>query len=140
MTAVIPPIVEEKRSTTPEPYSGVEKRADWHTPADCFKLVGVQQRLDDGSGRMKRIEDSIKEVQEAQAKMVDTHSRFEQKLDANSKATTDSATATAEILEIISTAKGFFKGASVIGAVIKWGLGIATAVLAFVVAIKSGGK
>jgi hypothetical protein len=82
---------------------------------------------------MQRIEDSIAEVKANQAKMVETHTRFEQKLDENSSATV-------EILEIITTAKGFFKGAHMLGSVLKWGLGIATAVIAFIVAIKSGNK
>ena len=132
MNEVIP-IVEDKRQPTAEPYTGPERRADWHTPADCFRLLETQERLDKGSERMQRIEDSIAEVKAAQVKAVEIHARFETKLDGNS-------TATAEILEIISTAKGFFKVASMIGNALKWVLGIATAVIAFVVAIQSGGK
>jgi hypothetical protein len=127
------PIVVDQRCTNPVPFEGPERRSDWHTPADCFKLLDVQQRLDDGSGRMKRIEDSIESLKDA-------HARIEIKLDANTRSTEMSSEATAEILEIISTAKGFFKGASAIGAVFKWALGIATALVAFWAALKSGGK
>jgi hypothetical protein len=108
------------------PYTGAEKRADWHTPANCTKLLAMQQRLDDGGARMARIEASLLEVQAGQVKIVATQAL--------------SASAINEVLEIISAAKGFFKGASVIGSVIKWGLGIATAVLAFVLTLKSGGN
>jgi hypothetical protein len=120
-----------QRCTNPVPFTGPEQRKDWHTPADCFKLLDVQQRLDDGSGRMKRIEDSIESLKDA-------HARIEIKLDANTRSTEMSSEATAEILEIISTAKGFFKGASAIGAVFKWLAGIATAGLALWFTIKGG--
>jgi hypothetical protein len=94
-------------------------------------LLDVQQRLDDGSGRMGRIEASITELKDA-------HARIETKLDENSKSTANTAEATVEILDIISTAKGFFKGASVVGAVFKWAAGIATAALALWFTIKGG--
>ena len=139
MSAVAIPI-EDKRAQCPVSYDGVERRSDWHTPADCFKLLDVQQRLDDGSGRMKRIEDSIAEVKSDQAQMKEAQTRLEQKLDANSKATESAASATTEILEIITTAKGFFKGAQVIGSVFKWLAGVATAGLALWFTIKGGGN
>lgn len=127
MTA--PPV--ERRDSAPSPYTGPEQRADWHTPKDCFKMIDVQQRLQDGSGRMERIEASIEELKVSQQVMAETHRRFEAKLDANS-------TATEEILDIIGTAKGFFKGMGVLGTVLKWGLGIATAILAFILTLKAG--
>lgn len=80
---------------------------------------------------MERIEASIDELKAGQAAL-------KEKLDENSKATAESAAAIAEVLEIISTAKGFFKGAGVIGSVVKWGLGIATAILAFWITLKAG--
>ena len=80
---------------------------------------------------MERIEASIEELKVSQQVMAETHRRFEAKLDANS-------TATEEILDIIGTAKGFFKGMGVLGTVLKWGLGIATAILAFILTLKAG--
>lgn len=130
----------DHRCTNPVPYEGAERRIDWHTPADCFKLLDVQQRLDDSSGRMKRIETSIEDLKANHERLAESTARLEKNLDANTKATTASAEATAEILEIISTAKGFFRGTKIVGAVIKWALGIATAITAFWVALKSGGK
>ena len=121
----------ERRDSDPLPYTGPEQRADWHTPADCFKLIDVQQRLQDGSGRMERIEASIEELKAGQEAM-------KVKLDENSKATADSAEGIAEVLAIISTAKGFFRGVGVIGSVIKWVLGLATAALAFWFTLKAG--
>lgn len=132
MTDAVAPIFDQ-RKPTPEPYTGPEKRKDWHTPQDCFRLLETQARLDQGSERMKRIEDSITEVKATQTKMVEAHTRFETKLDGNSNATT-------EILDIISTAKGFFKGTQVIGSVVKWLIGIALAIGAFIAMIKGGGK
>ena len=127
-----------RRDDNPLPYNGPEQRADWHTPADCFKLLDVQQRLQDGSGRMERIEASIEELKAGQEAMKEVHLRFEKKLDENSKATTDSATAIDEVLSIVSTAKGFFRGMGVVGTVIKWVLGIATAIAAFWLTLKTG--
>ena len=129
MTDPIDPTIQDQRSPSPEPYKGEEKRKDWHTPQDCVKLIDVQQRLTDGGERMQRIEDSIKEIKAAQAVMVEVHNRFETKLDGNS-------VATAEILDIISTAKGFFRGTQVIGSAIKWLIGIALAIGAFIAMIK----
>ena len=134
----ITPVIIERRDSNPVLYEGEERRADWHTPADCFKMIDVQQRLEDGSGRMKRIESSIEELKANQVNMMETHARFEKKLDENSKSTADSSEAIGEVLAIISTAKGFFKGMGVIGTVLKWGLGIATAILAFVLTLKAG--
>lgn len=127
-------MIEIHPVTTEEKRVG-ERRADWHTPADCFKLLDVQQRLDDGSGRMTRIEESIAEVRST---MMETHARFEAKLDANSRATDAAATATAEILEIISTAKGFFKGMNYLGLAVKWVTGVSAAVLGLYFTWKSG--
>lgn len=125
------PATTERRDPVPGPYTGPEQRADWHTPQDCIKMVDVQQRLHDGAGRMERIEASIEELKAGQTAM-------KEKLDENSAATAESAAAIAEVLEIISTAKGFFKGASAIGSVLKWILGLATAALAFWFTLKSG--
>ena len=97
MTKIIP--IVEQRSANPEPYTGEERRADWHTPTDCFKLIDVQQRLDDGSGRMTRIEASIKTLDAKVCKNNDD---------------------TSEILDILKAAKGFFKVVNAVGQVLKW--------------------
>lgn len=130
MTDPIAPI-NDCRAPSPPLYTGPERREGWHTPADCFRLLETQERLDKGSERMQRIEDSIVEVKANQVKMAEAHTRFEIKLDGNSNAT-------AEILDIISAAKGFFRGAALIGNALKWVLGIATAIIAFIVAVKTG--
>jgi hypothetical protein len=80
---------------------------------------------------MERIENSIEELKLGQAEL-------KKQLDQNSQATADSAEAIAEVLAIISTAKGFFRGVGVIGSIIKWGLGLATAALAFWFTLKAG--
>lgn len=61
MTAEIPPVVAERRME--------ERRKDWHTPEDCFKLLDVQSmvdkifaRLDDDKKRMDSIFGHIEEA------------------------------------------------------------------------------
>lgn len=109
-----------------------ERREGWHTPADCYKLLdaqtamdGINKRLDDGSARMGRIEDTI-EANHRKAGV--DRRRLEDKLDANSAATN-------ELLEIIQMGKGFFKGVAAVGRwfrrIVMWVLPLATAILAF---------
>ena len=109
-----------------------ERRADWHTPADCYKLLdaqtamdGINKRLDDGSARMGRIEDTI-EANHRKAGV--DRRRLEDKLDANSAATN-------ELLEIIQMGKGFFRGVAFAGRwfrkILMWVLPLATAIVSF---------
>ncbi len=121
-----------------EAYEGPERRTKWHTPESCAKMVDVEKRFTDGTARMKRIEDSITELKTTQADMMAAHKRFEEKLDANSKATETAAGATEEILDILTLGKSFFRLAEMLGKVIKWGAGIATAVLGLWLTFKYG--
>jgi hypothetical protein len=111
------PIVEHREG---------ERRADWHTPADCYKLLdvqaamdGVNKRLDNGSARMCRIEEKIVENYDLAAQ---DSKRVEDKLDANTDAT-------GEILEIVQALKGFVKVMAVIGKVVGWAAAIAAPLL-----------
>jgi len=92
MTPEIPPIVTE---ATGEQRRG-ERREGWHTPNDCFKLLDVQKTMDSIFG----------ELADGKARM----DCIEGKLDINNKAT-------AELLEIIQTGKGFFRAVGWLG---KW--------------------
>lgn len=116
----------------PEEISQVERRADWHTPQDCHKLLDVQtsmkqinERLDKGQARMDSIEKSIADGHAVSAA---DRGRLEAKLDLNSVATN-------ELLEIIQSGKGFFRWVGKVGdwtrSVILWTLPVATAILAF---------
>lgn len=112
---VIPPIVDQRR---------VERRADWHTPQDCFKLIdvqaamtGVNDRLDKGQTRMDRIETTIKNL--------------DNKIESNN-------IDTAEILDIVRAGRGFFK---VIGWAMKamgWLAGIVAPVIGLYFVLKDG--
>jgi hypothetical protein len=73
-----------------------ERRADWHTPETCFKLLDVQTTMDS----------IFTHLAEGKARM----DCIEGKLDANNKATD-------ELLEIIQMGKGFFRAVGWIG---KW--------------------
>ena len=121
-------------------YDGPERRNDWHTPSDCENMITVQEamravntRLDDGAKRMSRIEESVTEVNaciKANNDAALAHQiKFEKALEENTQATAD-------ILDIISAAKGFFRVAGAIGSAIKWGTGIAAACIGLWVTIK----
>ena len=109
-----------------------DRRAGSHTPGDCPNYKGneiamdeINRRLDDGSARMGRIEDTI----EANHKTANVdRKRLEAKLDANSAAT-------GELLEIIRMGKGFFRGLAWTGKwlrrILMWTLPLATAILSF---------
>ena len=74
----------------------VERRAGWHTPDTCDKVIGVQTQ----------VEGLRQQLNANHAKML----CIETKLDTNNKATE-------ELLEIITMGKGFFKTVFAIG---KW--------------------
>jgi hypothetical protein len=109
-----------------------ERRADWHTPSDCYKMLdiqtamdGVNKRLDDGSARMAKIESTLDaNHQTARA----SRKRVEDKLDANNEATQ-------ELLAIINMGKGFFRVIAWIGKwlrrIVLWTLPVLTAIIAF---------
>lgn len=89
MTTDSTPIVPEERRQH-------ERRADWHTPETCFKLLDVQTTMDS----------IFTHLAEGKARM----DCIEGKLDANNKATD-------ELLEIVQMGKGFFRAVGWIG---KW--------------------
>lgn len=91
-----------------------ERRADWHTPETCFKLLDVQntmdsifKKLEDGDARMGCMEDNIAGNHRVVCQDIKS---IEAKLDANNKATD-------ELLEIIQMGKGFFRALGFVG---KW--------------------
>lgn len=121
-------------------YHGPERRSDWHTPSDCENMITVQEamsavntRLEDGTKRMSRIEDSVTAVNDCIKANNDAalihRVKFEKTLEENTQATAD-------ILDIITAAKGFFKVASAVGSVVKWVTGIAAACIGLWVTIK----
>lgn len=106
MTAEIPPIVDDRRQG--------ERRVDWHTPNDCFKLLDVQKTMDSIFG----------ELADGRARM----DCIERKLEANHRAATDglnrlassqeeNTEKTDRIFEIVLMGEGLFKTTKFIG---KW--------------------
>lgn len=121
-------------------YHGPERRSDWHSPSDCENMITVQEamsavntRLEDGTKRMSRIEDSVTAVNDCIKANNDAalihRVKFEKTLEENTQATAD-------ILDIITAAKGFFKVASAVGSAVKWVTGIAAACIGLWVTIK----
>lgn len=119
----------------------IDRRSfDGHTPETCFKLIDVQRIVDDvkqelvaGAVRMTAIEASIASLVSIIENNAAAHDRVETKLNANNQATD-------EMLDIIQSGKGFFKTMRFLGQIVKWTLGIATAIFAFLATLKSGGK
>lgn len=130
MTAQIQPIVEKRAG---------ERRADWHTPEECFRILdvqgamddvkdsiaGINERLDKGQNRMDKIEDTIFANH---LESMTERKRLESLLQKNTDVTT-------EIKDILDAGKTFFNVIGKIGGwtrtVILWVLPIATAVLSF---------
>ncbi len=81
-------------------------------PGGCDKTKTVEQRLNDGEGRMRRIEDKLT------ANCIDT----------------------AEVLDILRLGKSFFRLAGYLSNIVKWVAGIGTATLLFWYAIKDWPK
>lgn len=88
--------------------------------------------MDAGAERMSRIEATIEDVRST---MLETHRRFEEKLDANSTTTSEAASAAkdtaetvVEIKDILMLAKSFIRIMGITGKLITWGGGIITAI------------
>ena len=112
IVADVTPKTEEKRSS--------ERRADWHTPQDCFKLIDVQGmvdkiegRLGDGSERMSRIEESIEDQRVRSDRIEHNIKGIRNNLTENTKMTQD-------LVDILKAAKGFFQVLGWIAVVVKW--------------------
>lgn len=98
-----------------------ERRRDWHTPEDCFKLLDVQkamtsinERLEEADVRMGCMEDNIAGNHRITSEDIKS---LEKKLDENSRATEENRQATAEVLEIIRMGEGLFRAVRFTG---KW--------------------
>jgi hypothetical protein len=117
MNAEMPPVV----AGTSEDRRQIERRSDWHTPDDCFKLLDVQRTMDsifgqleEGRIRMGCMEDNIAGNHRITSEDIKS---LEKKLDENSRATEENRQATAEALEIIRMGEGLFKAVRFTG---KW--------------------
>ena len=111
-------------------YIGQERRKPCD-PDQCPVMVGVEKRFTDGTARMLRIEESIESLKTVQ-------STIERKIDANTAKTEIAAASTTEILDILTLGKSFFRIAGYFGTAVKWGLGIATAIVAFWITLHTG--
>lgn len=128
MTAEIPPITQEDRRQH-------ERRADWHTPNYCFKLLDVQStmdrifaRLQDGDARMNSIFDQLEDSKITIGCMQDNiagnHRIVSEDIKALEAAMSEHKTSLAEntaktdrIFEIVEMGEGFFKWVKFVG---KW--------------------
>lgn len=114
MTAELPPTIPDERRQG-------ERRSDWHTPHDCFKLLDVQntmdsifKKLDDGDTRMGCMEDNIAGNHRIVCQDIKS---IESMLAEHRKELTENTAKTNEIFEIVQMGKGVFKFFFVTG---KW--------------------
>lgn len=128
MTAELPPINSADRRHG-------ERRADWHTPNGCFKLLDVQStmdrifaRLQEGDARMNSIfgqlEDSKITIGCMQDNIAGNHrivsddiKALEAAISATQKDLAANTAKTNDIYEILEMGRGFFKGIAFTG---KW--------------------
>jgi len=96
-------------------------------------VATLEQRISTIHDRMTRFETRL---DEGNLRM----SHIETNLNSNSATLATNTTDTTEILEILRDSKAFFRLAASAGAVLKWTLGVATAVLLFLYAIKDWSK
>jgi len=109
----IQPIIQERREG--------ERRAGWHTPETCDKVIGVQaaieglrKQLDDGDVRMGCMEDNIAGNHRVVFQYIKS---LEVMLEEHKKALAANTAKTAEIFEIVEMGEGFFRGVRFVG---KW--------------------
>ncbi len=96
-------------------------------------IVELDKRLKDNHDQLTRFEARLGEGNERMGRIEISLAANAHKLDTNSEETS-------EILEIMQDGKAFFRFASKAGEVLKWTLGIATAVIAFWAALKGLSK
>lgn len=112
-----------------------ERRADWHTPNDCFKLLDVQStmdrifaRLQEGDERMNSIFSQLEDTQTTIGCMQDNIAgnhrivsedikSLELTMSDHRKALDENTAKTHDIYEILEMGRGFFKGIAFTG---KW--------------------
>lgn len=128
MTAELPPINSDDRRHG-------ERRADWRTPNDCFKLLDVQStmdrifaRLQEGDERMNSIFGQLEDTQTTIGCMQDNIAgnhrivsedikALELTMSDHRKALDENTAKTNDIYEILKMGRGFFKGVAFTG---KW--------------------
>lgn len=128
MTAELPQIVSDDRRHG-------ERRADWHTPETCFKLLDVQEtmnrifaRLKEGDARMDSIFSQLEDTQTTIGCMQDNIAgnhrvvsddikALEVTMSEHRKVLDENTAKTNEIFEILEMGRGFFKSIAFTG---KW--------------------
>lgn len=130
MTAELPQIVPDDRRE-------IERRRDWHTPYDCFKLLDVQKTMDsifkqleDGDARMGCIEDNL----------AGNHRITSDDIKSLEKALAENTAKTNDIYEILEMGRGFFRAVAWIGKwarmIVMWVIPPVVAIIAFFDSIK----
>lgn len=94
------------------------------------QMTNLERRSEENAKQMVRLETRADEASKQMVRVESAVSITNAKLDKN---TTD----TSEILEIMQSGRAFFRFAEKAGKILQWTLGIATAVLAFIVAFQA---
>lgn len=109
--------------TTPpaQPIIIERRKSGVHTPETCYRMDKAEERFNEGTERMKRIEESIACLTEHQTTSDAARKRMEEKLDENNEATY-------QLLDILKSGRGFFKVVDWAATVVKWTAGLVVAV------------
>ncbi len=139
-----PPYFDEHRITPiqPHPHDASEK-----CPGGCDDILIVEKNICDTKKHVEVLESRLKDSHD-RATRIETRldesylrmGRVEALLGSNIAKIDKNSLETSEILEIMQDGKAFFRFASKAGEVLKWTLGIATAVAAFWLTVKGWAK
>lgn len=124
---------------TPHPHTAKEP-----CPGGCDDIVEVENTMCSVTNLIVALEKRVKESDERSIRTdvrVDEGylrmGRMEAMLSATDTKINTNSKETSEILEIMQSGKAFFRFAEKAGKILQWTLGIATAILAFIVAFQA---
>jgi len=125
-------------SITPHPHDASEP-----CPGGCEDIVTVESAVCKAKSDIATLEGRVATIHDRmtrfEARLDEGNTRMghiETSLNNNSATLATNSSDTAEILEILRDSKSVFKFAGAAGSVVKWALGIASAALIFLYAIK----
>lgn len=94
-----------------------ERRSNWHSPQDCVVLLEAQLRFKEWEERMQRLEGLLKDYATRNTTLTES---------------------VAEILDILTLGKSFFRIIGIFGKMVKWVTVIVTPLVALYFAFKNG--
>lgn len=128
----------DKLAPMPHPHDETEK-----CPGGCDDIQIIEdavckyrREISEIDSRITQTHDQITRLETRQEESTERMGRMEATLSANASKIDKNTAETSEILQIMRDGESFFRFARRAGEVLKWTLGIATAIAAFWVALK----